>query len=250
MTTRKRLMAGNWKMYKTPVEVPAFFDAFLPLVASCEMDILVCPPFISIPAAIEAVRGSRVAVGGQDLHWGTEGAFTGEISGPMLWAAGCSAVLIGHSERRQLFHETNETVLWRTQGALAASLTPIVCLGECLDEREAGKTDAVLAEQFGTGIAPLSPEEFARVVIAYEPVWAIGTGKVATPEQAAEAHACLRKLISERYGAAQADRTRILYGGSVKPDNTAGLMAMPGIDGALVGGASLDPVSFAKIVNS
>lgn len=243
-------MAGNWKMYKTPADVAPFFDAFLPLVADCEIDILICPSFINIPAAIGATTGTRVAIGGQDLHWGIEGAFTGEISGPMLCSAGCSSVLIGHSERRQLFHETNETVLWRTQAALAAAITPIVCLGECLGEREAGKTNDVLAEQFDIGIAPLTADQFSKVAIAYEPVWAIGTGRVATPEQAAEAHAFLRSQIRKRYGADQADLTRILYGGSVKPDNAAGLMALPDIDGALVGGASLDPVGFAKIVNS
>ena len=250
MSTRQRLIAGNWKMFKTPVEVAPFFNAFLPLVADAQADILVCPPFVSIPAAIEAVQGTRVAIGAQNLHWETEGAFTGEISGPMLWAAGCSAVIVGHSERRQYFRETNETVLRRTKAALAASLMPIVCVGERLEERETGWTAAVLAEQFTDGIAGLTPEQFAKIVIAYEPVWAIGTGRVATPEQAAEAHASLRKLIAARFGAAQAEQTRILYGGSVKPDNAKGLMAMPGIDGALVGGSCLDPASFARIVNS
>ncbi len=247
---RTPLMAGNWKMYKTPSQTAEFFQKFLPLVAhSSHCDILICPPAIDIPAAVEAARGSRVTVGGQNLFWEPEGAYTGEISGAMLKAAGCAAVIIGHSERRQYFGETDATVLRRTQAALDAGLIPIVCVGERLDEREAGRTDEVLRTQFNDGIAGLTPLQFEKVVIAYEPVWAIGTGKTATPEMAAEAHRCLRGLVKGRFGEEAAARLRILYGGSVKPDNIRGLMAQPEIDGALVGGASLDPISFASIVN-
>ena len=167
----------------------------------------------------------------------------------MLKSAGCTAVIVGHSERRQYFNETDATVLRRTRAALASELTPVVCVGERFEEREAGRTEAVLDEQFGQGLSPLDASDFAKVVIAYEPVWAIGTGKVATPEQAQDAHAFLRRLIVKRFGAELGERTRILYGGSVKPDNAAGLMAKPDIDGALVGGASLDAAGFAKIVN-
>lgn len=228
-------------MYKTPAETQEFFAAFSPLVAQSKYDVVICPPFVNIPAAVAAVKGTKIQIGGQNLYWKNEGAFTGEISGPMLKGAGAEWVIIGHSERRQFFGETDETVLSRTKAAIATGLKPIVCVGERLEERESGQTDAVLRAQFEGGIAPLSPEEFAKIVIAYEPVWAIGTGKVATPEIAQAAHAFLRKLLP-------AD-VRILYGGSVKADNAAGLMAQPDIDGALVGGASLDPKSFAAIVN-
>jgi len=243
-------MAGNWKMYKTPAETKAFFDAFLPLVAeSKHCDIAICPPFVNIPAAVEAARGSRVGIGAQNLYWKNEGAFTGEISGPMILSAGAEWVIIGHSERRQFFGETDATVLERTKAALAAGLKPIVCVGERLEEREAGQTDAVLTAQFQGGIAALSAGDFGRIVIAYEPVWAIGTGKVATPEMAADAHRTLRALVIANYGAEAGAAARILYGGSVKPDNVKGLMAQPEIDGALVGGASLKASDFASIVN-
>jgi triosephosphate isomerase len=244
------LIAGNWKMYKTPAETTAFFDKLLPLVAASKhCEILVCPPFIDIPAAVSAAAGSAVGVGGQDLYWAKEGAFTGEISAPMLKAAGCRSVLIGHSERRQFFGETDETVLKKSVAALEAGLQPVICVGERLEERESGRTNDVLRTQFTGGIASLTPEQFAKVVIAYEPVWAIGTGKTATPEIAAEAHQALRSCVREKFGDQAAAGVRILYGGSVKPDNVKGLMAKPDIDGALVGGACLDPVSFASIVN-
>lgn len=247
---RKPVLAGNWKMYKTPRETADFFAKFLPLVANAEhCEIVIAPPFVDIAAAVEAARGSRVAIGGQNLDPHKEGAYTGEVSGPMLAAAGCRWVVVGHSERRQYFGETDASVLARTQAALAAGLTPIVCVGELLADRETGRTNAVLETQFTQGIAPLDPVDFGRIVIAYEPVWAIGTGKTATPEIAADAHRALRALIGSRYGAPAAQSTRILYGGSVKPDNIRGLMAQPDIDGALVGGASLDPGSFSSIVN-
>ena len=248
---RKPVMAGNWKMYKTPAETTAFFEKFLPLVASStHCEIVIAPPFIDIPAAIAAAGHSRVEIGAQNLHYVTkEGAFTGEISGPMLTAAGAKWVIIGHSERRQFFHETDETVLKRTVAALESGLKPIVCVGEQLAERDAGVTADVLATQFAKGIEALTPEQFAKIVIAYEPVWAIGTGKTATPDLAADAHRILRNLVANRWGADTAQAVRILYGGSVKPDNVKGLMAQPEIDGALVGGASLDPAGFSAIVN-
>lgn len=243
-------MAANWKMFKTPAETTVFFTNFLPLVkeaSNCE--IAVCTPFVDLPAAIAATHGSNVTVGGQNLYWAKEGAFTGEISGPMLKAIGCTWVIVGHSERRQYFGETEETVLKRTKAAIEAGLKVIVCIGEVLAEREAGQTGAVLKTQFDGGIAGLSAEEFAQIVIAYEPVWAIGTGKTATPEMAAEAHRMVRSLVASKFGADAAAAIRILYGGSVKPDNVSSLMAQEDIDGALVGGASLDPASFSKIVN-
>ncbi|GAB4372499.1 MAG: triose-phosphate isomerase [Bryobacter sp.] len=247
---RKPLLAANWKMFKTPAETTTFFDAFLPLVKdAAHAEIAVCAPFVDLPAAVAATAGTNVAVGGQNLYWAKEGAFTGEISGPMLKAVGCQWVIVGHSERRQYFGETDASVLERTRAALAAGLGVILCVGEMLTERENGETNAVLATQFAGGVAGLTPEEFAGIVIAYEPVWAIGTGKTATPAMAAEAHATIRSLAADAFGAEAAERLRILYGGSVKPDNVKALMSEGEIDGALVGGASLDPASFAKIVN-
>ena len=243
-------MAGNWKMYKNAQETTAFFEKFKPLVAqSMHCDIVICPTFVNLPAAVETTRGSRIGVGAQNLYWVKEGAYTGEISGPMLKAVGAQWVIIGHSERRQYFAETDETVLKRTMAALESELTPIVCVGERLEQRESGQTETVLKEQFRDGISGLSPEEFSHIVIAYEPVWAIGTGKTATPEIAADAHRVIREQARAKYGADAAAKVRILYGGSVKPDNVKGLMAQPEIDGALVGGASLEANSFASIVN-
>ena len=244
------MMAGNWKMYKTPAETKAFFEKFLPMVAaSNHCDIAICPPFVNLAAALEAATNSNVGIGAQNLYWAKEGAFTGEISGPMLKSMGTTYVIVGHSERRQFFGETDETVLKRTIAALDAGLIPIVCVGELLAEREANQTAAVLGRQFRDGIAGLTAEQFSKIVIAYEPVWAIGTGKVATPEMAADAHRTLRGEISAKFGADASQKMRILYGGSVKPDNIKGLMAQPEIDGGLVGGASLDPASFASLVN-
>jgi len=240
-------MAANWKMFKTPAETSAFFTNFLPLVKdSTQCEIAICAPFIDLPAAIDATAGSNVTIGGQNLYWAKEGAFTGEISGPMLKTLGCTWVIVGHSERRQYFGETDETVLKRTRAAIEAGLKVIVCVGEMLADREAGQTETVLNTQFQGGIAGLTPQEFSQIVIAYEPVWAIGTGKTATPEMAADAHKVIRNLAAENFDAAS---LRILYGGSVKPDNVTSLMAKEDIDGALVGGASLDPASFSKIVN-
>jgi len=243
-------MAGNWKMYKTPADTQAFFAAFLPLVANTTgRDAAICPPYIDLPVALAAAAGSKVGIGAQNMAVGKEGAMTGEISGYMLQTIGVKYVIIGHSERRQFFGENDTSVLAKTKAALEYGLTPIVCVGELLEHRESGMTEAILARQCEGGITPLTADQFAKIVIAYEPVWAIGTGKVATPEQAAEAHAFIRGRIAEAYGNDQAVTTRILYGGSVKPDNVAGLMQKLDIDGALVGGASLDPKSFAAIVN-
>jgi len=243
-------MAGNWKMYKTASETTDFFKEFGTLVASTSgRDIVICPTFINLSAAVEATKGSKIEIGGQNLHWAKEGAYTGEISASMLVSVGAKWVLIAHSERRQMFGETNETVLKKTVAALEAGLQPIVCVGELLNEREEGRTNAVLEEQFLEGIAGLSPDQFGKIAIAYEPVWAIGTGKTATPEIAQEAHAHIRSLIEAKYGKSVADKTRILYGGSVKADNAKTLMSQTDVDGVLVGGASLDPKSFASIVN-
>jgi triosephosphate isomerase len=247
---RKPIMAGNWKMYKTPAETTAFFGKFRPLVEKSEhCEIVICPPFTNLAAAVAAAQGSPIRVGAQNVAWAKEGAFTGEISAAMIGAVGATHVIVGHSERRQYFGETDETVLKRTPAALAAGLAPIVCVGERLEERESGNTETVLVRQFRDGIAGLSDAQFAGIVIAYEPVWAIGTGKTATPEIAADAHRVIRHEVRSKFGKEAADAVRILYGGSVKPDNVKTLMAQPEIDGSLVGGASLDAVSFAAIVN-
>ncbi|HWB84574.1 MAG TPA: triose-phosphate isomerase [Bryobacteraceae bacterium] len=246
---RKPVMAGNWKMFKTPAETIAFFEKFRPLVEkSGHCEIVICPSFTNLATAVEAVKGTAIRVGAQNIAWAKEGAFTGEISGPMLNAANVNHAIVGHSERRQYFGETDETVAKRTVAALDAGLTPIVCVGERLEEREGGRTEDVLVSQFQKGIAGLTPQQFGKIVIAYEPVWAIGTGKTATPEIAADAHRVIRAQVRARFGEA-ADTMRILYGGSVKPDNVKSLMAQPEIDGVLVGGASLDAASFASIVN-
>ena len=247
---RKPVMAGNWKMYKSAAETSAFFEKFLPLVSSeRHADIVICPAFVSVPAAVAAAGSSNVEIGAQDVFWLKEGAYTGEVSAPMLAAVGCRWVIIGHSERRQYFGETDETVFKKTVAAVEAGLKPIVCVGERLEERESGASEAVCGAQFTAGIASLSAEQFAQITIAYEPIWAIGTGKTATPDIAAEVHRFLRAEIRKTFGPEAAGGCRILYGGSVKPDNIKSLMAQPDIDGALVGGASLDHASFASIVN-
>ncbi len=237
-------------MYKTQAETRVFFDVFLPLVANSKhCDIVVAPPFTALDVAAKAVRGTSVAIAAQNVHGQKEGAFTGEICAPMIVEVGCTAVIIGHSERRQYYNESDESVHRKTKAALEEGLTPIVCVGEILSEREGNLTEAVLKRQFEGGLGALTPDEFSRILLAYEPVWAIGTGKTATPELAAQAHRYLRELASARFSFEAASALRILYGGSVKPDNIKGLMAQSEIDGALVGGASLDPKSFASIVN-
>ena len=250
MSKRIPVIAGNWKMYKSVAATVEFFEKFRPLAGdTSHCEIVIAPPFPALAAAVEAARGSRIRIGAQNLHWEKEGAFTGEVSGPMLAAAGCTHVIIGHSERRQYFGETDETVSRRIGAALAAGLTPMVCVGERLEERESGRTEAILIQQLDGGLGGLTPEQFSAILVAYEPVWAIGTGRTATPEIAAEAHRLIRERAVRRFGAAAGENLRILYGGSVKPDNIRGLMARPEIDGALVGGASLDPQSLASIVH-
>ena len=249
---RSPIMAGNWKMYKTARETAEFVDRFKPLVSKIDhCEIVIFPATINVPSAVAAACQSNVAIGGQNIYWGKEGAFTGEISAEMLHAAGAAWVLVGHSERRNtVCHETDADVLKKTQAALAAGLRPIICVGERLDEHKGGKTSEVLVRQFAAGVAGLTEEQFAQIVIAYEPVWAIGTGQTATPEIASSAHQLIRSEAEKRFGAEAANGLRILYGGSVKPDNVDGLMRQPEIDGALVGGASLDPESFFKIVKA
>jgi triosephosphate isomerase (TIM) len=247
---RRPILAGNCKMYKNIAETRAFFEKFNPLVADSDhCEIVICPAFVNLPAAVEATRDTSVEIGGQNLFWEKEGAYTGEVSGPMLKSTGCKWVLVAHSERRQYFGETNEDARKKLVAALDAGLTPIYCIGEQLEERQANRTHEVLEAQFQGGTARLSMEQFSKIVVAYEPCWAIGTGKVATPEIAADAHRYIRGQIRKSFGPEAAEACRILYGGSVKPDNISGLMAQPEIDGGLVGGASLDAASFAAIVN-
>ena len=237
-------------MYKTPAEARTFLNAFKPLVAGAtHCDIVIAPPFPALAAAVESARGTAISVDAQNLHWAKEGAFTGEVSAAMLVDAGCHGVIIGHSERRQFFSETDDWVNKKVRAALEAGMEPIVCVGETLQEREAKQTETVLERQFRGAVGSLTAAEFSRIIVAYEPVWAIGTGRTATPELAAEAHRFLRQLAATVFTPERAAGLRILYGGSVKPDNIKGLMAQREIDGALVGGASLDPQSFASIVN-
>ena len=249
-TTRKPVLAGNWKMFKTVPETVGYLNEFKILTQYTEgCEIVIAPPFPVLAAAAETVQGSRIRIAAQNLHWEKEGAFTGEISAPMLRAAGCSDVIIGHSERRQYFGETDETVNRRVRAALEGGLRPIVCVGETLAEREANQTTDVLLRQIDGALASLTPESASPIIVAYEPVWAIGTGRTATPEIAEEAHQVLRDRVRENLGAETADRLRILYGGSVKPANIQGLMACPNIDGGLVGGASLEPALMAAIIH-
>lgn len=249
MVKRMPLLAGNWKMFKT---IPEALDLVNGLKKNCgnvkDREILVCPPFTALYAVSAALKGSNIKVGAQNLFWEMKGAFTGEIAPGMLADAGCKYVIIGHSERRQYFGETDETVNKKMKAAFASGLTPIVCVGETLAEREKNITFSVVERQVKNGISGLTPEQSKVLVIAYEPVWAIGTGKTATPQQAEEVHAYVRKLYGELYGAEVSDAVRILYGGSMKPDNISELMKQPNIDGGLVGGASLEVDSFTKII--
>jgi triosephosphate isomerase len=246
---RTKIIAGNWKMFKTPEQTAAFLAEFLPLVADHTRDeIVVCPPFVDLQVAVEAAAGSNVAIGAQNVHWEKEGAFTGEISVGMLSAIGVNHVILGHSERRQYFNETDDTVNHKLKTALENGFTPIVCVGEVLEEREAGLTEDVLRRQCLRAFHGISARKAAKLAIAYEPVWAIGTGKTATPQMATDAHLVIRHEAEEAFGKEFSEGLRILYGGSVKPDNASVLMAEEEIDGALVGGASLDPASFTKIV--
>ena len=247
---RRPVIAGNWKMYKTIGEATEFVKQLRPLVAqSRHCEVVVAPPFTALSAVSEAARGSNIAVSAQDCHWEKEGAHTGDVSPQMVVDAGCSHVIIGHSERRHDHGETDEQVNRKLKAALAAGLVSIVCVGETLAEREGGKTRDVLHRQFHGSFAGLTAPEFSHIIVGYEPVWAIGTGRTATPEMASESHAYLRQQASECFGGIVAGGLRILYGGSVKPENISALMAQEEIDGALVGGASLNVDSFAAIVN-
>jgi triosephosphate isomerase len=248
---RKLLIAANWKMYKTPNESTAFLTSFYPLVKhSTQAEILLCPAMTSLPALIDAARSRSIFIGAQNMHWKNEGAYTGETSPVMLTALGATHVLIGHSERRQYFAETDTTVNLKLKAALAHSLTPIVCVGEKLEEREADLTRNVLELQTSIALEGIDPAIAAPIVFAYEPVWAIGTGRTATPEIAQEAHLIIRDQIAKSLTPELAASIRILYGGSVKPDNANALCRLSDIDGALVGGASLDPKSFADIIHN
>lgn len=244
---RKPIIAGNWKMNNTASSGVALVNALKPLLANADCDVAVCVPAILIPAVSEAVKGSNIKVGAENMHWAEKGAYTGEISADMLKEYGVEYVIVGHSERRQYFGETDETVNKRTLAVLAAGMTPIVCVGEKLEEREAGTTEAVLDRQLSVGLAGI--EDIKKVIIAYEPVWAIGTGKTATDEQANETIGYIRKKIGELFCPHCAQEVRIQYGGSMNAKNCKGLMAQPEIDGGLIGGASLKAEDFSVIVN-
>ena len=247
---RRPFVAANWKMHKTVQEAVAYARDFAPRVEAVRnVDIVIAPPFLALPALVEATANSRVLVAAQNVHTAPHGAFTGEVSLGMLQGSGVTLVIIGHSERRQLFGETDAGVNTKTRATIDAGLTPIVCVGETLEEREADRTFDVLDRQVRDGLAGLSAGQVAALVVAYEPVWAIGTGRNATPDQADEAHRHIRQQLASQFGAA-ATACRVIYGGSVKPGNVAELSARPDVDGALVGGASLDPASFAEIVAS
>ena len=249
--SRKPLLAGNWKMYKTSEDARRFFAELIKLASPFKADreVAFAVPHTSLESSVAAAKGSPIIIAAQNLYWEDEGAYTGEISGPMIKAAGATAVLIGHSERRQMFGDTGQSVNQKLRAALKNGLMPILCLGESLNEREGGKTFDVLARQLNEALEGFTSADLGPLVIAYEPVWAIGTGLTASPDQAQEVHAFIRGRIEERFEKSWADNLRILYGGSVKPDNVASLMAQPDIDGALVGGASLKADSFAGIIN-
>ena len=250
--SRKVIIAGNWKMNKTGSEGKALVEALLKEVGAfdpAEVDIVVCPPFTTLAAVAPVLAGTRVKLGAQNVHWADNGAFTGEVSAPMLKEAGVEYVIIGHSERRQYFGETDDTVNRRLQAALKAGLKPIVCIGESLEEREGGRTEAVLRTQIRGGFAGLDAAAMAGVVVAYEPVWAIGTGRTATPEMAEETHAFIRSELSAIFGADCAAKVRIQYGGSMKAANARELVAQADIDGGLIGGAALEATGFAKLIS-
>ncbi len=249
--TRSLLIAGNWKMFKDHEEGFALAFALKERLADIStIQVVLCPPFTSLQAVSSAIEGSAFFLGAQNVHWEKEGAFTGEISSQMLLSLGCKYVIIGHSERRLLFHESNKIVNLKLKTALKEGLNPILCIGETLQEREKGKTEEIVEEQLKGAFEDLTPEDVGRIVLAYEPVWAIGTGKTATPKQANDVHLFIRRKLEERYGQEIAGNMRILYGGSVKSENAKDLLKEQGIDGALVGGASLDLDSFEKIVRS
>jgi triosephosphate isomerase len=248
---RKPLIAANWKMYKTPKESVAFLHEFLPLVRTCcDLEIAIYPTMSSLASVIEAVQGTNVSAGAQTMHWLNEGPYTGQTSPTMLASINCDHVLLGHSERRIYAHETDDMVNWKLRAALAHGLTPMVCVGETHDKRDSGLTEAVLRWQISCALNSVKPEEASPIVIAYEPVWAIGTGSVASPDQVSDAHRIIRREVAARLGDQCAEIIRVIYGGSVKPENIASLITHPEIDGALVGGASLNPQTFAAIIHN
>jgi triosephosphate isomerase len=248
---RTPFLTANWKMYKTVHEAVVYAKEFRGLIRDLNgVEVVLAPPFTALHSVAEACRNTVIAVAAQNIYWEREGAFTGEISGPMIKEAGGEYVIVGHSERRRLFGETDQTVNRRVMAAFQAQLVPIVCIGETLDEREQGQTLAVLDRQVKDGLDGLSAVQIAELVIAYEPVWAIGTGRNATPEQANEAHAHIRGRLRQWFGGDAAERCHVIYGGSVKPDNIRELAVLPDVDGALVGGASLEPRTFLQIVNA
>lgn len=245
---RRKIVAGNWKMNKTPGEAAALIQELIPLVADAEVDVVICTPAADLAAAAEATRGTNIAVGAQNMHWEESGAFTGEISADMLLDLGVKYVIIGHSERREYFAETDETVNKKVKTALAKGLIPIVCCGETLEQREKGVMPEHIRMQIKIALLDVTAEQVKKLVIAYEPIWAIGTGKTATADQADEVCGIIRSVIGELYGADTAEAVRIQYGGSMKPANAAELMAKPNIDGGLIGGASLKAPDFTGIV--
>ncbi len=243
------VIAGNWKMFKTQQEAADTITGLRAEVDNTEgVEVVVCPTFTSLAASAKVLEGSSIKLGAQNVHYAEQGAFTGEITTEMLIDTGCSYVIIGHSERRQYFNESDEFIGKKLTKILSTELTPILCCGETLEEREAGKVEDIILGQLKNAMAGLTEENLSRIIIAYEPIWAIGTGKTATPEMAEEVHAMIRNWIKETYSESLADSVRILYGGSVKPGNVSELMSQPDIDGALVGGASLEAESFAQIV--
>ncbi|MBF0118203.1 MAG: triose-phosphate isomerase [Desulfobacterales bacterium] len=249
MKNRKPLLAGNWKMYKTCAEAVDTAKKLAELVTKVQdRDIMIAPPFTALFAVSEVLKNTNISIGSQNIFWEKEGAYTGEVSGQMLVSCGCKYVIIGHSERRQYFHETDETVNKRIKSALLYGLIPVFCVGETEKERESNETFSVLDKQVQNGLKDFTLNDLKTLVIAYEPVWAIGTGKTATSAQAQEVHAFIRSLIEKKFDADLASKMRILYGGSVKPENISELMSMPDVDGGLVGGASLKPETFSKIV--
>jgi len=245
---RKPIIAGNWKMHKTPSQTVSLINELKPLVKDAQVEVVVCPPFVCLPAAKEALSGSNIKLGAQNMHWEEQGAFTGEVAPGMLKELDVEYVIIGHSERRQYFGETDEMVNKKVLSAVAHNLIPIICVGETLEQREQGITEEVVDKQTRAALQGLNADVAHRVVIAYEPIWAIGTGKTASSNDANEVIGYIRKVVGEVLGSQAAQQMRILYGGSVKPENAAELMGMPEIDGALVGGASLKAQDFAKIV--
>jgi len=248
---RRSLIAGNWKMHKTPQETEAFLDVFLAVMPRMSaLDVLLIPPYTSLDRAGQSLQGTGISLGAQDLHFEPSGAYTGAISGTMLVACGCSYVLVGHSERRHTFGDDDAAVRRKLEAALNVGLSPILCIGELLEERRSGRTEEVLVRQLGGGLDGLDEEKVERVVVAYEPVWAIGTGETATPQIAQETIATIRGWLANNVGERMAVRTRVLYGGSVKPENTLSLLVQPDIDGALVGGASLEPTAFSQILDA